>query len=158
MKTAVLWDTTSCSLLEASRSFGRKCSLNLQGWRIKHWWDLCAKSKPDLKRSKIFKSVNLAIYTPRTAPGYRNRYNWLRDGRSRRRSSSPGGDKNFHFSMSSRLALGSTQPPIQWVLDALSLVLKRPGRESNYSPPASAEVKKTWVYASTPHTSSWRSA
>jgi hypothetical protein len=28
-------------------------------------------------------------------------------------SSSPGGVKNFHFSISSRLALGSTQPPIK---------------------------------------------
>jgi hypothetical protein len=35
-------------------------------------------------------------------------------------SSSPGRVKNFHFSISSRLALGSTQPPIKWVLGALS--------------------------------------
>jgi hypothetical protein len=32
----------------------------------------------------------------------------------------PGRVKNFHFSMSSRPALGSTQPPIQWVLGVLS--------------------------------------
>jgi hypothetical protein len=30
-------------------------------------------------------------------------------------SSSPGMVKNFHFSVSSRPALGSTQPPIKWV-------------------------------------------
>jgi hypothetical protein len=36
------------------------------------------------------------------------------------RSSSPGRVKNFLFSMSSRPALGSTQPPIQWVPGALS--------------------------------------
>jgi hypothetical protein len=36
------------------------------------------------------------------------------------RSSNPGGGKNVHFSMSSRPALGSTQPPIQWVPGALS--------------------------------------
>jgi hypothetical protein len=30
-------------------------------------------------------------------------------------SSSPGGVKNFHFSISSRPAQGSTQPPIKWV-------------------------------------------
>jgi hypothetical protein len=30
-------------------------------------------------------------------------------------SSSPSRVKNFHFSMSSRPALGSTQPPIKWV-------------------------------------------
>jgi hypothetical protein len=45
----------------------------------------------------------------------------------------------------SRSALGSTQPPIQWVPGALS-----PGREADHSPPTSAEVKKTWVYTSTP--------
>jgi hypothetical protein len=33
---------------------------------------------------------------------------------------SPGRVKNFHFSMLSIPALGSTQPPIQWVPGALS--------------------------------------
>jgi hypothetical protein len=28
--------------------------------------------------------------------------------------------------------------------------LKRPGREADHSPPASAEVKKMWIYTSTP--------
>jgi hypothetical protein len=28
--------------------------------------------------------------------------------------------------------------------------VKRPGREADLSPPTSAEVKKTWVYTSTP--------
>jgi hypothetical protein len=28
--------------------------------------------------------------------------------------------------------------------------VKRPGREADHSPPTSAEVKKTWVYTSTP--------
>jgi hypothetical protein len=36
-------------------------------------------------------------------------------GRLRGPSSLPNGNKNFHFSTSSRLALGSTQPPVQWV-------------------------------------------
>jgi hypothetical protein len=33
-------------------------------------------------------------------------------------------------------------PPIQWVLGALSLGVKLPGREANHSPPSSAEVKE----------------
>jgi hypothetical protein len=33
-----------------------------------------------------------------------------------------------------------TQPPIQWVPGALSLGVKRPGREAVHSPPSSAEV------------------
>jgi hypothetical protein len=28
--------------------------------------------------------------------------------------------------------------------------VKRPGREAEYSPPAAAEVKKIWIYLSTP--------
>jgi hypothetical protein len=38
------------------------------------------------------------------------------------------------------MALGSTQPPIQRVPGALSLGVKRPGREADRSPPSSAEV------------------
>jgi hypothetical protein len=41
-----------------------------------------------------------------------------------------------------RTALGATQPPIQWVSGALSLGVKRPGREADHSPPSSAEVKE----------------
>jgi hypothetical protein len=47
-------------------------------------------------------------------------------------------------------ALGPIQPPIQWVLDALSPEVKRPGREADHSPPSSAEVKNAWSYTSTP--------
>jgi hypothetical protein len=36
-------------------------------------------------------------------------------------------------------------PPIQWVPG-----VKQPGREANYSPPTSAEVKETWNYTFTP--------
>jgi hypothetical protein len=38
--------------------------------------------------------------------------------------------------------LFTTQPPIQWVLGALSLWVKRPGREADHSPPSGAEVKE----------------
>jgi hypothetical protein len=61
-----------------------------------------------------------------------------------------GGGKNVHFSTSSRPALGSTQPPIQWVRGALSWGIKRQVREADHSPPASAEVKKMCIYTSTP--------
>jgi hypothetical protein len=37
------------------------------------------------------------------------------------------------FSASSRPARGSTQLPIQWVQGALSLGVKRPGREADHS-------------------------
>jgi hypothetical protein len=66
-------------------------------------------------------------------------------------SSSPGMVKNFLFSTSSRPGLGSTQPPIQWVLGALSPGVKRPGREADHSHPASAEDKKMWSIHPLPH-------
>jgi hypothetical protein len=50
----------------------------------------------------------------------------------------------------SRPALGPTQPPIRWVPVAPSLVVKRPEREADHSPPCSAEVKNVWSYTSTP--------
>jgi hypothetical protein len=84
-------------------------------------------------------------------PEYRIRYSaWLRAGRPRGRSSSPGKVKNFLLSTLSRPTLVFTQPPIQWVPGALSSRVKRPGRESDHSPPTSAEVKKMWIYTSTP--------
>jgi hypothetical protein len=75
---------------------------------------------------------------------------WLRAGLPRGRSLSPGRVKNILFPTSPRPALGSTQPPIQWVTGSLSPGVKRPGREADHSPPASAEVKKMWIYTSTP--------
>jgi hypothetical protein len=67
---------------------------------------------------------------------------WLRAERPRGRNSSPGKAKNFPFSISCRLDLGPTQPPIQWVPGSLSPGVKRLGRQADYSPPPSAEVKK----------------
>jgi hypothetical protein len=55
----------------------------------------------------------------------------------------------FLFTTVSRMALGPTQPPIQWVPGALSLGVKRPEREADCSPPSSAEVKNAWSYTST---------
>jgi hypothetical protein len=47
----------------------------------------------------------------------------------------------FLFTTASRTAVRLTQP-IQWVPGALSLGVKRPGREADHSPPSSAEVKE----------------
>jgi hypothetical protein len=58
--------------------------------------------------------------------------------------------KNFLFSTSSRQALGLNQPFIQSVLGAVSLGVKRQGHETDHSPPTSAEIKKMWIYSSTP--------
>jgi hypothetical protein len=77
-------------------------------------------------------------------PGKHSRYtDWLRAGRTRDLSSSPGRIKKFLFFTSSGPVLGPTQPPILWAQEALSPWVKRPGREANHSPPTSAELKKT---------------
>jgi hypothetical protein len=66
--------------------------------------------------------------------GQLSRYSdWLRAERPRDRISSPGRVKNFLFSALSRLALGLTQPPIQWVPGAISSGVKRPGLEADNS-------------------------
>jgi hypothetical protein len=61
-------------------------------------------------------------------------------------SSSPGRVKNFLFSTFFRPALG----PTQWVLGTLFPGVKREGREADHSSSVSAEVKKIWIYTSTP--------
>jgi hypothetical protein len=65
----------------------------------------------------------------------------------------------FEFTFILKTALGSTQPPIQWVRGALSLGVKQPGREADHSPPSSAEFKE-WVepYLHLPNMPSWRGA
>jgi hypothetical protein len=65
----------------------------------------------------------------------------------------------FLFITASRMALGPTQPPIQWVPGALSLGIKRPGYEADHSPPSTAEVKECMeLYLHSPNMSSWRGA
>jgi hypothetical protein len=54
------------------------------------------------------------------------------------------------FTTTSRTDLRPTQPPIQWVPEALSLGVKRPEREADNSAPSSAEVKSAYSYTSTP--------
>jgi hypothetical protein len=65
-------------------------------------------------------------------------------------TSSPGRVNYFYFSVSSRPALGFTQPPIKWVPGGSFPGVKRQGPEDDHSPPTSAEVKKMWLYISTP--------
>jgi hypothetical protein len=71
----------------------------------------------------------------------------------------PAGAGNFFLTTTSRTALGPTQSHIQWVPGALSLEVKRLGREADHSPPSSAGVKEcVALYLHFPNTPSWRGA
>jgi hypothetical protein len=61
--------------------------------------------------------------------------------------SSPGKGREF---FSSPLCPGPSQLPIIWVSGALSVWVKRPGREADHSPPSSAWVNNAWRYTSAP--------
>jgi hypothetical protein len=74
------------------------------------------------------------------------------------RVSVPGRGTIFLSTIMCGPALGSVQPPIEWVRGGVSPGLKRQGREADHSPPCSAEVKNGSVIPSLPHTSSWRGA
>jgi hypothetical protein len=52
--------------------------------------------------------------------------------------------------MLSRSILEPNRHTIQWVPGNLSPGVKRQWREADHSPPANAEVNKTWIYTSTP--------
>jgi hypothetical protein len=83
--------------------------------------------------------------------GNGSRYSdWLRAARPRGRSSSRGRVKNFSLLQVFQTGSGVHPPPIQWVPGDLSPGIKQPGREADHSPRTSAEVKKMWIYTSTP--------
>jgi hypothetical protein len=64
------------------------------------------------------------------------------------------GKEIFIYSTGSRPALGPTHPPIQWVPRVLSSGIKLPGRETDHSPPSSADVKNGGAIPPLPHMSS----
>jgi hypothetical protein len=56
-----------------------------------------------------------------------------------------------------RVPVGPTQPPIQWVLGALSPGVKRPVCVADHSPPSDAEVKNDGSMPPLPRKCSWHS-
>ena len=55
---------------------------------------------------------------------------------------------DFSVLQRAKTDLGSTQFPIQWARVVHSPGVKQPGRDVNYSPPSSADVKNDRNYAS----------
>jgi len=54
----------------------------------------------------------------------------------------------FFFATAPRLALGFTQPPVQWVPGAFTPGVKRSVPEAGHSLPSCSEVKNAWSYTS----------
>jgi hypothetical protein len=57
-----------------------------------------------------------------------------------------------NFSLQRRVQTGSESHPVSYPMGcrAISLRVKRAGREADRSPPSNGEVKKAWSYTSTP--------
>jgi hypothetical protein len=53
----------------------------------------------------------------------------------------PGRGRDFLFCAASKKTVGSTQPPLQFVPGFSSERVKWPRRETDHSPPSSAEIK-----------------
>jgi hypothetical protein len=112
------------------------CRDYLKTWAIRLSGEYTGQSRFD-SGTNIDSSVGIAL-------GY-----GLDDRGSRVRF--PAGAGNFSLGTTeSRTALGPTQPPIQWVPGALSLGVKRPGREADHSPHLVPRLKNEWSYTSTP--------
>jgi hypothetical protein len=58
--------------------------------------------------------------------------------------------KRFFCTAVSKLALGPTQPYIQWALETVSLGVKRPGLEADHSLQSTAKVKMVDLYLHSP--------
>jgi hypothetical protein len=69
----------------------------------------------------------------------------------------PGRSKSFLFSTASRPTLGSKKLSVQWVPEALSPEMERPGREADHSRPFSADFRNGGVILPLPHMFSWQS-
>jgi len=62
----------------------------------------------------------------------------------------PSRGKRYLSTKTSRLTLGCTQLPFQWVLEVLSPGVNQPEREGGHLPTSSAKVKNGWSYTSMP--------
>jgi hypothetical protein len=67
----------------------------------------------------------------------------------------PGRERVFPFCIKSRQALDPTQPPIQWVAEAVFPRVKRQVREADFSPLSNAELKNGRAISPPLHASSF---
>jgi hypothetical protein len=84
-------------------------------------------------------------------------FSWYSDGLDGR-DSNLSKDTTFFFSTTSTPALGSAQPPNQWVPGTISIGVQQPGHEADHSPPSNVEVKNGGAMPPLLQISSWHSA
>jgi hypothetical protein len=65
-------------------------------------------------------------------------------------------ERDFLFTITSRLFLGPTQPSVQWIM-RISLGLMWKGRETDNSPPSNAQIKNGGTILPVPSMSVWHS-
>jgi hypothetical protein len=109
----------------------------------------CLAYSSALKMGAICSSETSAFIIIHGLMGSSRYSDWLRAERPRGRSSSPGRVKNFLFSTSSSLALGSTQLLNQWVSGALSR------GQSGRGLKLMLRSRMVELYLHTPHRSYW---
>jgi hypothetical protein len=98
-----------------------------------------------------FRSSCPKINCSSNEPGYLSRYSdWLRAGRPRGRSLSPGRGNIFSSPRRPYRFWGPTSLIFNGCQGIFLWGVKRTGRESDHLPPTNAEVKNTWIYTSIP--------
>jgi hypothetical protein len=127
-KSTLVWDVTSCSLVEHPGY----CRANLRS----NWVSFMFSAN---ESAHVTLFMNIGYGTDDRGTGIRV----------------PIGSRIFSFPNRPDRLWGSTQSPIQWVPGALSSGVKRAGPEADNSPPVSAKVKKMWMdlYIHSPYAS-----
>jgi hypothetical protein len=123
----------------------RRCALQTSSGL--EWHSLLAAERPLVVQNDgdqfvgSFVANLMTLSMAQHQPGYFSRYRYDLRVRGPGFGFRHGQEIFFLYSAAFRPALGPTQPPIQWVPEALSLEVKRLKREADHSPTSSADVK-----------------
>jgi hypothetical protein len=138
-------DVKPCSTSEIS-DYGCECASNTQK-RTKTYTKLSQKINSKKQSSEKAKWSLDQVYLPIWELGECSQYSdWLHAGWPR----GPGRGKIFSFTCHSDCFWSPHSLLSNGHRGALYPRVKRPGRESDHSPPSSAEVMNTWIYTSSP--------
>jgi len=122
-------------------------------WELTHCYEMCPKAGNWIPRICEIMGIQIAILWEKLNVKMQNsyQYNWNQVATGWPGFDSQQGQGYFIFSTASRMAPGSTQPPIRTVPD-----VKRPGREADHWPPPKPKLRMHGNIPLIHHTSSWR--